>query len=154
METDDPPHTNNDIRYCSSIDFPLQILVNVKDVCPTDRGESDQISKEDFIEHHSDISFSVPSDTEFRQLVLKCWGIDSDSDHATDRGHMPPDEITTEEKTLKQACRTVTRRRNFVVTYLDGSQAVQELPFPSEVRAYNSADPIHYVRLVHSSSPE
>lgn len=97
-----------------------------------------QISREDFIEHHSDLSFSIPSDEEFRQLVLKCWDIDSDKGHATDR--TPLDEITIEDKSVKQACRKGTHWRNFSVTYLDGSKGIEELPFPSEARTYNSAD--------------
>ena len=92
----------------------------------------EQISEEDFVEHYSDVSFSVPSDAEFRQLVMNCWGLDGCSDNVPVR--TSGDDIANEKNDSRQARPVPTRLRYFAVTYADGSYATKELLFPSEVR--------------------
>lgn len=84
-----------------------------------------QASEKDFIEHHANLSFGIKRDEDFRELVINCWGLDGGG---VGGGHvrMPAD--------VADVLRRVNApRRKFLVSYADGSQRVEELPFSSKV---------------------
>lgn len=78
------------------------------------------MTEEDFIEHHANLSFGIPTPREFHELVSNCWGLDGCGDHPL------------VENSAVFDCAGGSHR-SFLVTYADGSQSVEELPFSSEV---------------------
>lgn len=86
------------------------------------------MTEEEFIEHHANLSFGVKSDTDFRELVMKCWGLDGGGDggrSADGDGCMSADVADF----LRRAN---APSRKFLVSYADGSQCVEDLPFSTE----------------------
>ncbi|CAM9395475.1 unnamed protein product [Scytosiphon promiscuus] len=84
-----------------------------------------KVTEDDFIEHHANLSFGLKSDADFRELVVNCWGLDG-SDSSLDGRHRVSAEVADELR------RANAPRRAFLVSYADGSQCVEELPFSSE----------------------
>lgn len=85
------------------------------------------MTEEDFIEHHANLSFGVKSDADFRELFISCWGLDGGGGADGD-------------KRLSAGVADVLRRANaphrkFLVSYGDGSQCVEDLPFLTAVSA-------------------
>lgn len=83
-----------------------------------------QVTEDDFIEHHANLSFGTKSDADFRELVINCWGLDDgrgDGDN-----HLPAD-------VARVVSRANAPHRKFLVTCADGSQRVEGLPFSTEV---------------------
>ena len=81
------------------------------------------MTEEDFIEHHANLSFGLPAARDFHELVINCWGLDGCGDGALFENPAAFD------------CTGGSHRR-FLVTYADGSQSVEELPFSSEVMVF------------------
>ncbi len=85
-----------------------------------------QVTEEDFIDHHANLSFGVKSDTDFRELVMNCWDLGGGGDGGDDG-----------DSHLSAGVADVLRRANaprrkFMVSYADGSQCVEDLPFSTE----------------------
>lgn len=91
--------------------------------CGTPRA---QVTEEDFIEHHANLSFGVKSDADFRDLVIGCWGLDGGG--GADGGKRMSEDVAD---VLRRAH---APRRKFLVSRADGSQCVEELPFVTAVR--------------------
>lgn len=86
-----------------------------------------QVTEEDFIEHHANLSFGVKSDSDFRELVMNCWGLAGGGGGGDDGdSHLSADVADV----LRRAN---APRRNFLVSYADGSQCVENLPFSTAV---------------------
>ncbi|CAM9380713.1 unnamed protein product, partial [Ectocarpus sp. 12 AP-2014] len=86
--------------------------------------KEEQVSEKDFIEHHANLSFGIKRDEDFRELVINCWGLDGGGVGGGD-ACMPAD-------VADMLRRVNTPRRKFLVSYADGSQRVEELPFSSK----------------------
>ncbi|CAM9464665.1 unnamed protein product, partial [Hapterophycus canaliculatus] len=84
-----------------------------------------QVTEDDFIEHHANLSFGIQRDVDFRELVINCWGLDG-SDSAWDRCNCMSAEVADELRRANAPWRT------FLVSHADGSQCVEELPFSSK----------------------
>lgn len=82
------------------------------------------MTEEDFIEHHANLSFGVKGDADFRELVIGCWGLDGGGD---EEGKCLPADVAD---VLRRAD---TPHRKFLVSYADGSQCVEDLPFLTAV---------------------
>lgn len=91
-----------------------------------------QVSKEDFVEHHANLSFGVPSDAQFRQLITNCWGLDDPN--AADHNRMSQADGIMVIGAIASSLAGSSNLRKFLVSYADGSQSVEELSFSSEVR--------------------
>ena len=85
----------------------------------------EQVTEEDFIEHHANLSFGVKGDADFRELVISCWGLDGGGGAGGDKG-LPADVADV----LRRAH---APHRKFLVSYADGSQCVEDLPFLTTV---------------------
>lgn len=88
-----------------------------------------QVTEDDFIEHHANLRFGLQSEVDFRELVINCWGLDGSD--GWDGGNRMSAEVANELR------RANAPRRTFLVSYADGSQCVEELPFSSEVMTLN-----------------
>lgn len=91
-----------------------------------------QVSKEDFVEHHANLSFGVPSDAQFGQLITNCWGLDDPN--AADHDRLSQADGITTIGAIASGLAGSSNLRKFLVSYADGSQSVEELSFSSEVR--------------------
>lgn len=80
-----------------------------------------QVSEEDFIEHHANLSFGVKRDADFRELVISCWSLDGGG--GADGDKCVPADVAD---VLRRAH---APHRKFLVSYADGSQCVEDLPF-------------------------
>lgn len=85
----------------------------------------EQVTEEDFIEHHANLSFGVKGDADFRELVISCWGLDGGRAADVDN-HLSADVA----EVLRRAH---APHRKFLVSYADGSQCVEDLPFLTAV---------------------
>lgn len=90
------------------------------------------MSEEDFVGHHANLSFGVPSDAQFHQLISNCWGLDDQN--AADQNRVPQTDGTMPIDADIAGLAGNSNLRKFLVSYADGSQSVEELTFPSEVR--------------------
>lgn len=84
-----------------------------------------KVAEEEFIEHHANLSFGTKGDADFRELVISCWGLDGGGGADGDKC-MSADVADVLRKAHAP-------HRKFLVSYADGSQYVEDLPFLTAV---------------------